>query len=138
MLLASGQQSGTLTTQMVSATLHQLITVIRDEHDSSFLASLFKSFADCTKVLNGPQSLPPEFREGIINATKRQLASIADKRRSRSRAGAGGLTGLGTAEEDKEDLALLEEMEDFALEDMGKMLAMFEPEGKELLVAVAS
>ncbi|KAK7023689.1 importin subunit beta-3 [Paramarasmius palmivorus] len=137
MLLASGQQSGTLTTQMVSATLHQLITVIRDEHDSSFLASLFKSFADCTKVLGGPQSLPPEFREGIINATKRQLAAIADKRRARSRATVGGLAGMGV-EEDKEDLALLEEMEDFALEDMGKMLAMFEPEGKELLVAVAS
>ncbi|KAJ8091013.1 importin subunit beta-3 [Marasmius tenuissimus] len=131
MLLASGHQSKTLTNQMVTATFHQLITVIREEHDTSFLASLFKSFTDCTKVLGGPTILLPEFREGIIEATKRQLQSIADKRRARGR-NPGELDA-----EEREDLALLEEMEDFALEDMGRCLGMLD-EGKDLLVAISS
>ncbi|KAL0577237.1 importin subunit beta-3 [Marasmius crinis-equi] len=131
MLLASGHQSGTLTNQMVSATFHQIITVIQEEHDTSFLASLFKSFTDCTKVLGGPTILLPEFREGIIEATKRQLHAIAEKRRARGR-NPGELDA-----EEREDLALLEEMEDFALEDMGRCLGMFD-DAKELLVAISS
>jgi len=40
-------------------------------------------------------------------------------------------------EEEREDIALLEEMEDFALEDMGKVLALFDKR-HPLLVAIGS
>ncbi|KAF5347677.1 hypothetical protein D9758_014842 [Tetrapyrgos nigripes] len=151
MLIQSGHVSSTLTTQMVSATLHQLINIISDEHDASFLASLFKAFTDCVQLLGGPSTcLSQEYHDGIIEATKRQLHIIAQKRRAREagRASRGAGMGMGMDvggnihpngldEDDREDLALLEEMEDFALEDMGKMLKMLDP-NHELLVAVGS
>ncbi|THU84282.1 ARM repeat-containing protein [Dendrothele bispora CBS 962.96] len=133
MLIQAGHLSNTLTNQMVSATLHQLINVISDEHDASFLASLFKAFTDCIKVLGGPSTcLSSEYHDGIIEATKRQLQTIAQKRRAREAGHANGLD-----EDDREDLALLEEMEDFALDDMARMLRMLDP-NHELLVAVGS
>jgi len=145
MLIQAGHLSNTLTNQMVSATLLQLINVISDEHDASFLASLFKAFTDCVKILGGPSTcLSPEYLDGIIEATKRQLQTIAQKRRAREagRGGRGSESGghvdaNGLDEDDREDLALLEEMEDFALEDMARMLRMFD-QNHELLVAVGS
>ncbi|TFK20034.1 ARM repeat-containing protein [Coprinopsis marcescibilis] len=133
MLLACGKQSGTVTAPMVSATLHQLIDCINSEYDSSFLASLFKCFCDCTLVIGGPGALLPEFHRAVIEATKRQLQSIADKRKTRStRAQA-----EGTEPDEREDMALLEEIEDFALEEIGNMLKMFD-RGHPLLIAVSS
>ncbi|RDB16214.1 Importin subunit beta-3 [Hypsizygus marmoreus] len=132
MLLASGKASGTLTNQMVSATFHQLITCINTEHDSSFLASLYKCFTDSLRVIGGPAALPREYNDGIIEATKHQLQSLADRRKGRANRAA----SLGT-EGDKEEMALLEEIEDFALEDMAKMLATLDP-NHGLLVAVSS
>ncbi|KAK7458738.1 importin subunit beta-3 [Stygiomarasmius scandens] len=145
MLIQAGHLSNTLTNQMVSATLLQLINVISDEHDASFLASLFKAFTDCVKILGGPSTcLSPEYLDGIIEATKRQLQTIAQKRRAREagRGGRGSESGghvdaNGLDEDDREDLALLEEMEDFALEDMARMLRMLD-QNHELLVAVGS
>ncbi|KAF7325964.1 hypothetical protein MKEN_00447300 [Mycena kentingensis (nom. inval.)] len=136
MLLASGKNSGTLTNQMVAATFMQLITNIGTEHDPSFLSSLYKCFNDSVRVIGGPAALPPEFQNGVIEATKRQLQVLADRRRARkARSGSG--SGAEAVEEDKEELALFEEMEDFALEDMGKMLAAFDG-NHPLLVAVSS
>lgn len=131
MLLSCGKNSNTLTNQMVSASFLQLITCINSETDSSFLASLYKCFTDSLRVIGGPSALTYEFQQGIIEATKRQLQSLADKRKVRAQRPASDL------EEDKEDMALLEEMEDFALEDMGKMLFCFDP-NHPLLVAVSS
>jgi len=128
MLLQCGQQSGTLTNQMVAATLRQLINVISDEHDSTFLSSLYKALDDCVKLLGGPSVLTPDYVNGIIQATKRQLHTLAQKRRSRATL---------PNDDDREDLALLEEMEDFALEEMGKVLSMLDP-NHELLVAISS
>jgi importin-5 len=159
MLLACGKQSNTLTNQMVSATLTQLISCISDEHDASFLASLFKAFADCLHVIGGASVLPQEYRDGILEATKRQLGGIADKRRNRSARRASSSHDLGSSSsedgmgdarmggpagaeddsvfEDDDDLVLIEEMEDFALEDMGKMLKALEAP-TEILVALGS
>jgi importin-5 len=160
MLLACGKQSNTLTNQMVSATLIQLISCISDGHDASFLASLFKAFANCLHVIGGASILPQEYRDGILEATKRQLGGIADKRRNRSArctssslhdlgssssedgmgdTRMGGPTGVedDSAFEDDDDLVLIEEMEDFALEDMGKMLKALEAP-TEILVALGS
>ncbi|KAJ7061031.1 armadillo-type protein [Mycena amicta] len=132
MLLASGKSSGTLTNQMVAATFLQLINGITTEHDSSFLSSLYKCFNDSVRVIGGPSALPPEFQNGVIEGTKRQLQALADKRRARK-----ARSNADSVEEDKEELALYEEIEDFALEDMAKMLSAFDA-NHPLLVAVSS
>ncbi|KAI0061801.1 ARM repeat-containing protein [Artomyces pyxidatus] len=131
MLISCGKQSNTLTNQMVSASFSQLTSCISTETDSSFLSSLYKCFTDCLRVLGGSTALPPEFQGGIIEATKRQLQALADKRKARSARPAAEI------EEEKEDLALIEEMEDFALEDMSKLLVLLDP-NHPLLVAVSS
>lgn len=133
MLLASGKTSSTLTNQMVSATFHQLINCVSTEYDASFLASLFKCFTDSIRVVGGPAALPHEFQEGIIDATKRQLQMLADRRKGRANRAA----SMPEGGEEKEDMSLLEEIEDFALEDIGKMLATFDA-NHPLLVAVSS
>jgi importin-5 len=80
-LLACGKTSGTLTNQML-----QLINCISTEHDLSFLASLYKSFTDSLRVIGGPGMLTREFHDGVIEATKRQLQSLADRRKGTLRA----------------------------------------------------
>jgi hypothetical protein len=134
MLLSCGKESGTLTNQMVSATFLQLINSISTERDSTFLASLYKYFSESLRVVGGPEALSPQFHEGIIEATKRQLHSLADKRKARA---AKANNPAFAAEVDKDEMALVEEIEDFALEDMGKMLTTFDV-NHPLLVAVAS
>lgn len=131
MLLACGKSSGTLTNEMVSATLSQLVNCTATEGDSSFLASLYRCFWQCITVLDGAANLTPQIHDGIMEATRRQLQSLADRRKSRANRPAQEI------DEEKEDLMLLEEMEDFALEDMAKMLTAFNKE-HELLMAVSS
>ncbi|GBE80930.1 Importin subunit beta-3 [Sparassis crispa] len=131
MLLACGKSSGTLTTPMVSASFNQLVTCIGVETDSSFLSSLYRCFSDCLRVVGGVAALAPEFHQGVMEATKRQLQNMADKRKARAARSATELA------DDKDDLMLFEEMEEFALEDMGKMLAIFDP-NHPLLMAVSS
>ncbi|KAJ4482034.1 armadillo-type protein [Lentinula aciculospora] len=131
MLLHCGQQSGTLTDQMIAATLQQVISVISDEQDSTFLASLYKALDDCVKLLGGRSVLNADYVNAIIQATKRQLHTLAQKRRSRAARPSSFL------DDDREDLALLEEMEDFALEEMAKVPSMLNS-NHELLVAISS
>jgi len=130
MLLAAGKASSTLTNQMVSATFHQLINCVSTEHDASFLASLYKCFNDAVRVIGGAAALPQEFNDGVVEATKHQLQGLADRRKGRANRAAG-------TEGDKEEMALLEEIEDFALEDMGRMLTSLDS-NHPLLVAVSS
>ncbi|KAH8088992.1 ARM repeat-containing protein [Cristinia sonorae] len=130
-LLSCGKQSGTLTHQMVTASFSQLVTCINREEDASFLASLYKCFADSLRVIDGPASLSPEIHSGFIEATKRQLQNIADKRRARAGRPASELA------DERDDMMLMEEMEEYALEDMAKALQTLSPAGHELLVAVS-
>lgn len=162
MLLVCGKQSNTLTPQMLHAVFTQLISVLAAESDASFLASLFKCVADCVRVVGGPAQLLPEFRDGVLAATRAQLQTLAEKRKVRqmrhpelvqSLGGGGGGNGHGRNgapgaqvgasgagdpfEDEREELLLLEELEDFALEEAGKMLKYFDP-GHPLLIAVSS
>ncbi|KAF8956378.1 armadillo-type protein [Flammula alnicola] len=84
MLLACGKQSGALTNQMVSATFLQLIDCISTEHDSTFLALLYKYFSEALGVIGGPEALSAQFHVGIIEAAKRQLHVLADKCKARA------------------------------------------------------
>ena len=65
-----------------------------------------------------------------MEATKRQLQTLADRRKGRAN------KAEGVAADDKE-MALPEEIEDSALEDMAKMLTALDP-NHPLLVAVSS
>ncbi|KAG7091694.1 hypothetical protein E1B28_010715 [Marasmius oreades] len=138
MLLSSGQKSSTLTTAMVHATFNQLINVIKDEHDTSFIGSLFKSFADCVKVLGGPQVVEKEFVEGLVEGAKRFVMGVAEKRRARAHgAGAEGSGEMvGVEGEDREELELIEEMEHFALDEIRGCVGMWR-EGEPVVIAVS-
>jgi importin-5 len=103
-------------------------------NDSTYLASLYKYFSESLRVVGGPETLSPQFHEGIIEATKHQLHSLADKWKARA---ARANNPAFAAEVDKDRMALVLEIEDFALEDMAKMLTTFNV-NHQLLVAVAS
>jgi hypothetical protein len=129
---------------MVAGTFQKLITCVTSETDPSFLASLYRCFTDSLRIIGGATAIGPEFQRGIVEATKRQLQSIADQRRRRTAQTDDELgPGNGSREPDPEgdaeydDSMLLEEMEDFALEDMAKLLVMLDS-NHPLLVAVAS
>lgn len=131
MLVSCGKNSSTLTPQMVNATMAALLNSLGTERDPSFVSSLYKCLNDCVLVLGGPAALPDEYTNGASEATKRQLGILADKRRRRR-----GKTAQ-EVEDEREDLALVEEMEEFALEDMEKLLRYFDAQ-HPLLVAVSS
>ncbi|KAF9445877.1 ARM repeat-containing protein [Macrolepiota fuliginosa MF-IS2] len=130
-LLDSGKISNTLSPQMVTATFNQLISCIRSEPDSSFLASLYKCFTESLQVIGGPSYLPQEYHVGIIEATKQQLQALADKRKSRANRLA------GDPDVDKDDIALYEQFEEFALQEMDKLLTDLD-RNHPLRIAVSS
>jgi hypothetical protein len=116
---------------MVTATFNQLITCIRSEPDASFLASLYKCFSESVSVLGGPSNLPQEYHLGIIESTKHQLQVLADKRKMRAQRLA------GDPDVDKEDIALYEQFEEFALQEMDKVLEELD-RNHPLRIAVSS
>ncbi|KAI0684888.1 ARM repeat-containing protein [Cytidiella melzeri] len=141
MLLSCGKNSGTLTPRMVSASFSQIVHFINIETDPTFLSSLYKCYTDSLRVVVPQGSaatvvLPQEVYDATIEATKRQLQLIADRRKARS-----GKPASEVAE-DREDLMLVEEMEDFALEDMGKLVAMLDTDSDNttnpLTIAISS
>jgi len=111
---------------MVAASFLQLIRCIQAESDPSFLSSLYRAIADGLRVVAIP-ALTPDLQTALIEATKHQLQTLADKRKRRAE----------TPEDDHEEVALLEEVEEFALEDMEKLLKMMDGQ-HPLLVAISS
>jgi len=132
MLFSYAKQRNTLMNQMVSTTFLQLFNSISAEHDSRFLASLYSYFSESLPIVGVPEALSQQIHESIIEATKRLLQSLAaDKRKARA-----ARDVSHAADFNRDEMALVEEMEDFALEDMEKMLAAFDP-SHLLLVAVS-
>ena len=131
-LLLCGKNSNTLTNEMVSATFTQLVSCIATERDINFLSSLYKCFTGCMNVIGGPPGLPQQIHEGIMGGTRRQLQSMADKRKKRSE------EARAPGSEDKKELLMWsEEVEDYALDEIATMLKDFS-ETHELLIAVSS
>jgi len=128
MLVSCGKASNTIDGDMVTNVVQHVASVISQETDTSYLASLFKCATDCLRVWGDVKA---ETRVALENAAKQQLQAMADKRKARSTRSAAEI------EEDREDLALLEEMEEFALEDMAKMLGLLDM-GHPLLMAISS
>lgn len=131
-LLLCGKNSGTLTNEMVSATFSQLVNCVATERDINFLSSLYKCFTGSMNVIGGAASLPPQIHDGIMEGTRRQLQSMADKRKKRSE------EAIAPGGEDKKELLMWsEEVEDYALDEIATMLKDFS-ETHELLMAVSS
>jgi len=128
MLISCGKASNTIDGDMVANVMRHVASVITRESDSTFLASLFKCVTDSLRAWGDVTS---EARGALENAAKEQLQALAERRKSRSARTAAEI------EEDREDLALLEEMEEFALEELAKMLAIFDAT-HPLLIAVPS
>lgn len=90
LLLSTGLQSSTLTPPMLHASLHQLTSSINDEQDPSYLASLIKAFADCVLIISKHSAALGEgggiegYKEAVLEATKRQLSVVAERRRVRA------------------------------------------------------
>ena len=83
-------------------------------------------------VIDGAANLTPQIRDGIMEGTRRQLQSMADKRKKRSE------EARAPGSEDKKELLMWsEEVEDYALDEIATMLKAFS-ETHELLMAVAS
>ncbi|KAF9033647.1 hypothetical protein BJ165DRAFT_1357051, partial [Panaeolus papilionaceus] len=115
-LLSCGKESQTLSNQMLTTTFNQLINCISTSSDTSFLSSVFKHLTESLRIPEGPSSLIQASHDPIIEATKRQLQSRADKSKAQANSSSGGVGGVGRI-----DKALMEEIEDFASEDMAKM-----------------
>ncbi|GJJ16311.1 hypothetical protein Clacol_010608 [Clathrus columnatus] len=130
MLLVCGKKSGILTSEILDSVFTPLVTIIGSEDDPSFLASLYKCFTDSTRVV-GKESLPSAIHDALITATQNQLQMLAQKRKRRAEKSPREL------QEEKEDLMLVEEMEDVAFDEMGKMLQFFD-NAHPLLFAIGS
>ncbi|KAH8827725.1 armadillo-type protein [Flagelloscypha sp. PMI_526] len=133
LLLQSGKTSNTLTEPMLHATMSSLITSLTNETDLSFLASLYRSVTSSLRIL-GP-ALSSAYKDLLIEASKRQLSNIAERRKARAAAlSAGGADEKN--EEEREEWKLMEEVEDLVLEDMKALVEGFEP-GHSLLVGIS-
>jgi len=74
----------------------------------------------------------PKWNNRALEATKHQLQLLADQQKGRANHAASE-----AGENDKEEMALLEEIKGFALEDMGKMLMVFD-RNHPLIIVVSS
>ena len=83
------------------------------------------------RVAGGPDGLPQEVKDAAVEATKRQLQLIADRRKARANLSSKEL------EDESEDIKLVQEIEDFAFEDMVKMVSAFDS-NHPLLIAISS
>jgi len=138
MLLACAKQNGTLSPETSETVLTQLVLCLKSQTDPGYLASLFKSLTDSLVTIGGTP--PSDILSDALGAAQTQLQIIAQKRTVRSQRLNGGVTGAsagGTEEEDREEALLLEEMENFELEEMRKFLKMVDP-NHPLLVAIGS
>ncbi|TRM64570.1 armadillo-type protein [Schizophyllum amplum] len=152
MLLACGKNTGTLTPAMAGAALAQVIGCLGTEADPSFLGSLYRCCADSLMVVGAQGGYNPgdnastglraavgeEMYNAVMDATKRQLHAMAERRRGRTaRAQAMASGGSMFDADERDDMALMEEIEEFCLEDMAKLIAMFDKD-HPLLIAVSS
>jgi hypothetical protein len=126
MLLQCAKDTNQLTQEIFSAVFQELITIMSTEPDPSFLASLYKSFYDSARVVGASNIV-----DAMTKASQSQLQTMAHRRKSRANIGARRL------EEEQEDIALVEEMEHFALEDMAKAIELFD-KSSPLLIAISS
>ena len=112
---------------MAQAVLTHVCAGLAQESDISFLMTLYKCFTDSVKVIGGREAVPPELAESVLKATQNHLQVIAQKRKVRR-----------PDEDDVQDVAYIEENEDYALDEMAKMLKFIFDPNHPLVIAVSS
>lgn len=112
---------------MAQAVLNHVCAGIAEESDSAFLMTLYKCFTDAVKVIGGRDAVPPELADSVLKATQNHLQVMAQKRKTRR-----------PDEDEVQDVAYLEENEDFALDEMAKMLKFIFDPNHPLLIAISS
>lgn len=100
---------------------------ITQETDTSFLMTLYKCFTDSVKVMGGREAVPADLADSVLKATQNHLQVMAQKRKTRR-----------PDEDEMQDVAYLEENEDFALDEMSKMLKFIFDPNHPLLIAISS
>ncbi|KAG8854198.1 hypothetical protein FRB96_007754 [Tulasnella sp. 330] len=132
MLLVCGKS--TLSVNDLHTIFRTLLAALDEETESGFLSSLYKCIVDSMLVMPD-HSLPADLTVDILGATKRKLQVLAQKRKQRS----DHIFSQSSedAEEEREDMALLEELEDFELDEMSRFLRVVDP-NHPLLVAIGS
>ncbi|CUA71113.1 Ran-binding protein 6 [Rhizoctonia solani] len=118
----SGNTTGVISPQELNTICLQVARAIQPEGDAGFLGSLCKCLADSLLVI-GRQAIVPPLANEISVACKAQLAALASRREMRARRIKRGPEW----EEDKEDMLLLQELEDVAFEEMGRLLGFIDP-----------
>lgn len=131
-LIASGNSTGEISPDEMNAIFLQITRAIQPEGDAGFLGSLCKCLADCLLVAGRQAIIPPLVNE-ISTACKAQLAALASRREMRARRIKHGPEW----EEDKEDILLLQELEDTAFDEMNRLLGFLDP-NHPLLIAIGS
>ncbi|KAG8910757.1 hypothetical protein FRC01_006145, partial [Tulasnella sp. 417] len=129
MLLACGKS--VLTATDLQTIFRTLLAAIGEESDTGYLASLYKSVVDSVLVLPS-KGLPMDLAHDIIATVQRKLQSLAQKRKRRAE------YLLAHASEDVEDeregMALEEELEDFVLDEVGRLLRLLDPNHPYLIM----
>lgn len=123
-----------LTESDLQTIFRSLLSVINDEADPGFLTTLFKNLADSILLVH-PNSLPGDLKADIILATQNKLHSLAQRRKQRQE-----FLATQSPEEladESEDVKLIEELEDFALDEIARLIALFDSNHR-LLVGVSS
>ncbi|CAE6486306.1 unnamed protein product [Rhizoctonia solani] len=131
-LVLSGNTTGVISPEELNAIFLQVTRAIQPEGDAGFLGSLCKCLADSLLVV-GRQAIVPPLANEISVACKAQLAALASRREMRARRIKRGPEW----EEDKEDMLLLQELEDVAFEEMSRLLGFLDP-NHPLLIAIGS
>lgn len=105
----------------------KLIEAFVRENDMAYLALLYSKFSECLKIMDAP--LPNELRTAFDSATQFQLTTMAETRQSRQNE-QGGWDHM-----EREAESELEEAEDMALDEIGKVL--YQVDGNHPLLAMA-
>jgi hypothetical protein len=121
-LVLSGNATGVISPEELNAIFLQVTRAIQPEGDAGFLGSLCKCLADSLLVV-GRQAIVAPLVNEISVACKAQLSALASRRDMRVRR----LKRGPEWEEDKEDMLLLQELEDAALDEMGRLLTFLDP-----------
>ncbi|KAG8991876.1 hypothetical protein FRB90_001198 [Tulasnella sp. 427] len=129
MLIACGKS--VLTAADLQTIFRTLLAAINDEADTGYLASLYKSVVDSTLVLPS-KGLPPDLANDVVASIQRKLQSMAAKRKRR--ADYLMAHAAENMEEEREGMALEEELEDFVLDEMGRLLHLLDPNHPYLIM----
>ncbi|KAF8732544.1 ARM repeat-containing protein, partial [Rhizoctonia solani] len=132
-LVMSGNSTGVISPEELNAIFLQVTRAIQPEGDAGFLGSLCKCLADSLLVV-GRQAIVQPLVNEISVACKAQLAALASRRDMRARR----LKRGPEWEEDKEDMLLLQELEDAALDEMGRLLTFLDSSHQQYAALINS